>query len=74
MELNDGYNLLNNKINLRAKITKFLQNSANISVEGIEAMMQKYHIYCIASGEMDSELKFYFYSQYVIILIFSIFN
>lgn len=64
-----GIYFSNNRLNLRAKITKFLRSSVNLSVEGIEAMMQKYHIYCIASGEMESELKFYFYSQYVYFLI-----
>lgn len=29
-------------------------------------MFSKKRVYCIASGEMDGEIKFYFYAKYVI--------
>ena len=57
-------------MHLSAKITKFLRSNVSLSVDGIETAMQKYRIYCIASGELDSELKFYFYSLYVRFILY----
>ena len=39
-------------MHLSAKITKFLRSNVSLSVDGIA--MQKYRIYCIASGDIQT--------------------
>jgi Beta2-adaptin appendage, C-terminal sub-domain len=42
-----------------------MQNIDAVSVERVEEALNSKNVFCIASGEKDGELRFYFYSRYV---------
>jgi len=49
-----------------AKLTRILARfPSNINEKWIEDAFALCNMYCIASGEQDNELKFYFYSKYI---------
>ena len=39
-----------------------------IDTQTIDNLVHQHKIFCMASGEMDGEFKFYFYSKYVHII------
>lgn len=42
-----------------------LQNYGHLNEENFEKLLIKQRLGCVASGEMDDELKFYFYAKHV---------
>jgi len=47
-----------------AKSLRILQNIDAITVERLEEALNTKNVFCIASGEKDGELRFYFYAKY----------
>lgn len=47
-----------------AKSLRILQNIEAITVERLEEALNTKNVFCIASGEKDGELRFYFYAKY----------
>jgi hypothetical protein len=52
-------------LNFSAKSVKILQNIDAVTVEKVDEAMNGQNVFCIASGERDGELRFYFYSRLV---------
>lgn len=50
----------------RARMTRALQNVEAVTVEKLEEAFQSQNIFCVASGEKDNEMRFYFYGKFVI--------
>lgn len=50
---------------ISGKLTRTLQNIDAITVERLEEALQGQNVFCIASGEKDGEMRFYFYGKHV---------
>lgn len=51
---------------LRATLTRVIKNFvANLEPQAIEGLFSQYRVNCIASGQMEGEMKFYFFSKHV---------
>jgi len=49
-----------------AKLTRVLSNlKPNVTEKEIEDMFHTMNVFCIASGEQDNEMKFFFYGKYL---------
>jgi len=48
-----------------ARQTRALQNVEAITVEKLEEAFQSQNIFCVASGEKDNEMRFYFYGKHI---------
>jgi len=47
-----------------ARMTRALQNVEVVTVEKLEEAFQSQNIFCVASGEKDNEMRFYFYGKF----------
>ena len=48
-----------------ATMTRFVKSLNNVSEEYLEKCFATERIYCIASGQMNDEIKFYLHAKYV---------
>ena len=48
-----------------ATMTRFLKSLNNVSEEYLEKCFGNERIYCIASGQMNNEIKFYLHAKHV---------
>lgn len=53
------------QLNESAKAIRILENVEAINVENMEQALASKNIHCIASGERDGELRFYFYTKHL---------
>ena len=60
---------MNFKLFFSARLTRALQNVEVVSVEKLEEAFQSQNIFCVASGEKDNEMRFYFYGKHVRVFI-----